>query len=61
VSEPVPLLVMLTLPGARLDVPTFAVQFRPVGLTDNIGLRTVTGGAVLVTPEPYTDVKAPPE
>jgi hypothetical protein len=52
VSDPVPVFVVLTLAGARLDVPTFAVQLKPVGLTDSIGAGVATGGAALVMPEP---------
>jgi hypothetical protein len=58
VSDPVPAFVILTLAGARLDVPTLAVQVKPAGLTDN--MEVATEGA-LVTPEPYTDVHAPLE
>lgn len=50
--------VIPTLAGARLDVPTLAVQLKPAGLTDNMEVAT---GAALVTPEPYTDVQAPAE
>ena len=49
---------MLTLAGARLDIPTLAVQLKSAGLTDN--MEVATGGA-LVTPEPYTGVHAPLE
>jgi hypothetical protein len=55
-SGPVPVFVMLTPPGARLGVPTFAVQLKPVGLTASVEVAT---GAALVSPEPYTDVQAP--
>ena len=58
VSNPVPVFVIPTLAGARLDVPTLAVQVKPAGLTDNMEVAT---GAALVTPEPYTDVQAPAE
>ena len=56
VSDPVPVFVMLTLAGARLDVRTFAVQLKPIGLTDNLEVATGAGPAI---PEPYTDVQAP--
>jgi hypothetical protein len=36
VSDPVPVFVMLMQTGARSDAPTFTVQLKPVGLTDNI-------------------------
>jgi hypothetical protein len=58
VSDPVPVFVIFTLAGARLGVPTLAVQLKPAGLTDRM---EITGGAALVTPDPYTDVKAPAE
>ena len=49
---------MLALARARLDVPTFAVQLKPVGLTDNMEVATGVGPAI---PEPYIDVQAPAE
>jgi hypothetical protein len=58
VSDPVPLFVILTLAGARLDVPTLAVRLKHAGLTDKMGVAT---GGALVSPDPYTDVKAPAE
>lgn len=45
-----------TFAGAGLDAPTLAVQFNPVGLTDNMEIATGAGPAI---PEPYTDVQAP--
>ena len=43
VSDPLPVFVILTLAGARLDVPTLADQLKPAGLTDNMDVAT--GGA----------------
>jgi len=42
-ERPCPGVRDVTLAGARLDVPTFAVQLKPIGLTDNMEVATGAG------------------